>query len=160
VGGALGAAGGALGLYNGLKQGGALGYTNAALSAANMASGIGTLAGGTAAGGLGALASIGAYAGPIGLALAPILYGMQSKPVQVSGQWLNKATSGLKQGLNSKDSGTQANTAMQLASMLDNSSLKGNPQLEALAAQYGIKPISQMGLKSFGGPRTTGRNQF
>jgi hypothetical protein len=147
-------------VYNGIKKGGALGYTNAALGAANTAAGIGTLAGGTAAGGLGSLASISAYAGPLGLFAAPILYGMQSKPVQVSGQWLNSATSGLKQGLNSSDPSTQSNTAMQLSAMLDNSSLKGNPQLTALAAQYGIKPISQMGLTSFGGLRgTASRNQ-
>jgi hypothetical protein len=90
VGGVLGAAGGALGLYNGIKQGGTLGGVSAALGAANLAGGIGTLAGGAAAGGLGSLATLGSFAGPLGVALAPILMGAGSAPYTLNGDYYNR----------------------------------------------------------------------
>lgn len=99
VGGGLGAAGGLLSMYNGLHQGGVVGDTQAALGAAQTyagASALDTAAGGT---GLAGGSAIGAYAGPIGLALAPALYGMSQPTVQENSTWYNNFGNNVGAGL-------------------------------------------------------------
>jgi hypothetical protein len=155
----LGVAGSALGIYNGIRQGGVMGSATAALDTAQLLGGVGQLAGGTAAGGLGSLAMIGAYAGPIGLALAPVLYGMSKPAVQVTGQWVNNDVGGLQQQLSSSDPSTRANAQITLASQLSNESLKATPQLWQLAQQYGVRPISQMFGNVAGGHGGSGSSQ-
>ncbi len=136
AGGALGAAGGALGLYNGLEQGGAAGDINAGLGAANLASSVGSLAGGTAAGGLGSLASIGAFAGPLSIALAPALMGLASSPYTLTPTYWNNFNNSVAAG----PSGNLQNNTNYLGALRE---LQNNPSMASPAewqqlAQYGI----------------------
>jgi hypothetical protein len=113
VGTGLSAAGSVIGIYGGLKQGGVAGDTQAALSAAQLGGTIATAAGAT---GLGTTL---AAAGPIGLALAPALYGMSTPAVQLGQKYWTGVQSSLQQAI---DSGDKGQIAQQVNGLL------GQPQ--------------------------------
>lgn len=98
--GGLGAVGGALNMYNGLKQGGIAGDTEAALGAAQTYAGASALDSAAGGGGFAGGSAIGAYAGPIGLALAPALYGASQPGTTLGSTWYNNFGNTIGAGLN------------------------------------------------------------
>jgi hypothetical protein len=89
VGGALGAAGGVLGVYNGLQQGGVAGYGGAAVGALHAGAGVATMAGDTSLAG-----SLGNAAGALAIPLA--LYNFANN--WQSGNTTSDAISGAETG--------------------------------------------------------------
>lgn len=126
--------GGALGVYGGIKQGGVAGDTQAALGAAQLGSQAAGMAGAT-----GLSTALGA-AGPIGLALAPALYGMSTPAVQLTGQYYNRLNDTLNQGPgayynqdNPTQYGNYYGTVLGMAGSND-------PEEEYMLAQHGVQP--------------------
>lgn len=108
----LGAGAGAagLGLYGGLEQGGTAGDTQAALSAAQLGS-----YGATAAGlGGSALGTALSAAGPLSLALAPALIGMETPAVSLTPKYWTGVQNSLQQAISSGNKGTIASQVIGL----------------------------------------------
>jgi hypothetical protein len=129
----VGIAGGALGLYGGIKQGGVVGDTNAALSAAQIASQAGAYAGSTS------LAAIGAYAGPIGLALAPALYGMSQQPYTLSSKYYSNMNNTIAAG---PGNGSDPNQIGRYWGAVLEAQTSGDPAEQAILLAHGLSPTT------------------
>lgn len=139
--------GGALGVYGGIKEGGVSGDTQAALGAAQTAAPIAAYMGSAAAPYL-------AAAGPIGLALAPALYGM-SQPAVVDNQYYNNLNNTLNKGpgtgANANVSGSSAEGQQygQYAASVLGAATQGDPRAQALLAAHGISPTVAVPTKNY-----------
>jgi hypothetical protein len=139
VGSGLGAASGALGLYGGIKEGGVAGDTQAALGAAQMAAPIATAVGSSLAPAL-------AAAGPIGLALAPALYGMSTPAYTMPASYYQHLSDTLAKGPGtggqswvSGDSPEGQQYGNYFAT-IGEAQASGDPEERAILARYGISP--------------------
>lgn len=136
VGAGLGAAGAALGIYGGLQAGGVAGDTQVGLGAAQLAGYGASYAGATGA------SAILAGAGPLSIALAPALIGMETPAVQLTPKYWQGMTNSLQQAINSGDKG-------QIASVVNG--LLAQPQsqiptnIQQLVYQTGLVPSSGWG---------------
>lgn len=131
--GGLGAVGGALNMYNGLKQGGIAGDTQAALGAAQTYAGASALDSAAGGGGFAGGSAIGAYAGPIGLALAPALYGASQPGITLGSTWYNNFGNTLSAGMNPGATPEQKLQASSMLQQLGLMQMNGNGGSDALS---------------------------
>lgn len=135
----LGAAGSALGLYGGIKEGGVAGDTQAGLSAASLAAPIATAAGATT------LGTTLAAAGPVGLALAPALYGMSTPAVQLTQKYWGGVQNSLQQAIASGDRGQ---IAAQVQGLLSQPQSQIPANIQQLVYSTGFVPSTGWGLQT------------
>lgn len=127
----LGAAGSALGIYGGLQQGGVAGDTQAGLSAAQGAAQIAGAAGATG------LSTALAAAGPISLALAPVLFGASRPAVQLGQKYWGGVQNSLQSAINSGDRGQ---IAAQVNGLLSQPQKDIPTQIQQLVYSTGFVP--------------------